>query len=265
METHEKHRRGSFFRGFLSFFRALPFIAHHSGFVKYFIIPFLLNIVVLVAVFVASYTFFDAWFSNLLAGTAWYMALLRALLKPVLFMMLAIVSVLVYSITGCIVTAPFNDFLSLKVETAITGENFDERFRLTTLLKDVLRIGAGLAVLLLLVLMLNIVLLFLNLIPFFGQVLYGVTSFLTASFFIGYQFFDFPLERRRIGFSEKLWIAWHHKRLVSGLGAAFFLASYIPVLGFLGLNLATIGATILFTEFMKHRLPAVAAQTRDGA
>jgi CysZ protein len=264
MKTHERQGSGSFFRGFVSFFRAIPFIFAHRGLGWYFIIPFLLNILVLVSVFMVSYTLFDAWFSGLLAGTEWYMALLRALLKPVLFVLLAVASVLAYSIMGCIVTAPFNDFLSLKVETAITGERFDGKFSIAALLGDILRISAGIAVLLLLVVMLNIMLLFLNLIPFFGQVVYGVMSFLTASFFIGYQFFDFPLERRRLGFSEKFWIAWRHKWLVSGLGAAFFLVSYVPVLGFLGLNCATIGATVLFTEYMMDNLPAGAGTQRGG-
>ncbi|MBN1533682.1 MAG: EI24 domain-containing protein [Spirochaetes bacterium] len=262
MTTHERHHSGSFFRGFVSFFRAIPFIVSHRGFGWYFIIPFILNIVVLVTVFIISYRIFDTWFSGLLAGTAWYMVVLRVLLKPVLFVLLSIVSVLVYSITGCIVTAPFNDFLSMKVERVITGEGFDEKFRFTTLLKDIIRITAGIMILLLLMLLLNIILLFLNLVPFFGQVLYSVMSFLTASFFIGYQFFDFPMERRRLGFSEKFWIAWHHKWLVAGLGAAFFLASYIPVLGFLGLNCATIGATILFIEHIRNDLPAGAAAPR---
>ncbi len=250
-DTIKKVHGGSFFTGFASFFRAFGFILKTRGMGRYFIIPFLLNIIVLVTVFLISYDFFSTWFSGLFTGDAWYMTVLRALLKPVLFILISIITILVYSITGCIVTAPFNDFLSKKVEMEITGERFDDKFRISVFIGDVLRIFFSISLLVLIILLLNIVLFLLNLIPAFGQAAYAVLSFLTASFFIGYQFFDFPLERRRIGFSRKLWITWRHKWMVMGLGAAFFLVSYIPIIGFLGLNCATIGGTMLFIEHMK--------------
>lgn len=252
MKHRDHANRGSFFHGFITLFKSLGFIFKHHGFAWYFIIPFILNLVILITAFYFTYQWFDSLFSSLISGTAWYITVIRILLKPVLFALLAIAMILVYSISGCIITAPFNDLISRKTETIVANADYAEPFNAIMLLKDILRITVNIIILLTLVILLNVIVLLVNLIPFFGQIAYMVISFLMASFFIGFQFFDFPMERRRLSFSRKFWIAWQHKRLVSGLGAGFFLISYIPIIGFLGLNLGAVGSTLLFLEFMKN-------------
>lgn len=243
---------GGFVKGYLSPFAAFSVIKKNKGLIKYFIIPFILNIIVLSAIFYFSYTRVYGYVSSLLSGNAWYITVIRFVLMPGLFIILGTLTILVYSIMGCIVTAPFNDILSQKVEHAITGGLSDEKFRLIQLLRDITRTLMNVLKLLSIVLIINLVLMFLNFIPLLGSLLYTALSFLTASFFIGFQFFDFPLERRRAPFGSKLSVLWRHKFLVTGLGAAFFTVSYVPVIGFLGLNLATIGATTLFIDHIMH-------------
>ena len=107
--------------------------------------------------------------------------------------------------------------------------------------------------LLLIIFLINIVLLILFILPG-GSFLYSITGFFTSIFFYGFQFYDFPLERMKLPFSEKLGLCWRWRRTVAGTGAAFLVLSFIPVIGFMGLNLATVGATLLFAEKIRANL-----------
>ncbi len=238
----------SFFRGLAAAPRSLRFIRSHRGLMKYFAVPFLLNIVILSSVVFFTYTAVYDPLLGLVEGSAWYNRLFEFVLAPLLVLLLAILIVLLYSILGSVITAPFNDYLSQKVEETITGSQFDETLSLAAVVKDILRVMANVVKLLLLIVTVQLLLLLLNLIPAAGSVLYSVTGFLTTSFFLGFQFFDFPLERRRFNFREKMAVAWRFKRTVTGVGASMFLMTFIPVVGFLGLNIATVAAAMLFAE-----------------
>jgi CysZ protein len=241
---------------------AFGIVRGHAGLVKYFIIPFTINIILLTAVFYFSFTsIYDPLFS-LVEGSAWYNRMLEVMLAPLLVFSLGIIIVFLYSIAGSVITAPFNDLLSQKVEETITGERFDGTFDPVRIAKDVLRIAGGVFRLLFLILGINLLLLLLNLVPGAGSVIYAACSFLAASFFFGFQFFDFPLERRRFGFREKLAIAWRFKRSVTGVGASFFVMTFIPVVGFLGMNIATVAATTVFIERIRPVLRPLDGRTQ---
>jgi len=216
--------------------------------IKYFAVPFLLNIVILSSVVFFIYTaVYDPLFS-LVEGSAWYNRLFEFVLAPLLVLLLAILIVLLYSVLGSVITAPFNDFLSQRVEETMTGARFDEKLSIPAVVRDIFRVIGNVVKLLCLIVLIQLLLLFLHLIPAAGSVLYSVTGFLATSFFIGFQFFDFPLERRRYNFREKMAVAWRFKRTVTGLGSSMFLMTFIPVVGFLGLNIATVAAAMLFSE-----------------
>jgi len=247
----QKIPAGSLFKGFSSIFNALGLLIKQKGFGKYFYFPFLMNIVILSTLFYFSYININSFVEGFLQGSAWWLEFLRAVLKPFLFIILSLITIIIYTITGTILTAPFNDMLSLRVEKTLTDADFEEKFNISVFIKDILRISSNIIKLLFLIIAINLLALLINLVPVAGQIIYSIISFLFAGFFIGFQFFDFPLDRRRLSFSDKLKITLRFKYMVCGLGMAFYLLSYIPLLGFLGLNLATIGATKLFIDYMK--------------
>ncbi len=238
----------SFFHGLAAAPRALRFIRSNRGMAKFFVIPFLLNIIILSSIVVFIYTTVYDPLLGLVSGTAWYNRAIEFVLAPLLFLALAILIVLLYSILGSVVTAPFNDFLSKKVEETMAASTIDEKLSFAAAIKDVFRVIGNVIKLLGIVILVQIILLFLNLIPVAGSVLYSVTGFLATSYFIGFQFFDFPLERRRYRFREKMAVAWRFRRTVAGVGASLFLMTFVPLVGFLGLNIATVAAAMIFVE-----------------
>ncbi len=256
MEHENLFRNGEKFRdsiagGFYAFFRSFGVVKEQKGLTGYFIIPFLLNIIILSSIFFFSYYFMKPWLMEIFAGDSWYLNLVRFLIKPLLMGALFFLTIILYSIVGSIVTSPFNDLLSQKVEEKITGADFNEKFSLTIFISDIVRIASNMIKMLFLIIILNMVLLVINLVPVAGNIIYSVLGFLVTAFFLGFQFFDFPLERRKYRFKEKLRVGIRFKFQVIGLGAAFFIVSFVPLVGFMGLNCGTIGATLLFIENIK--------------
>ncbi|MCP4136905.1 MAG: hypothetical protein GY754_38395 [bacterium] len=269
---NETKRTGGLADGFKSVLNAFDVFKKHKGFGKFFIIPFLLNIVILgtiyyfavtnIVEFVKTFNIADI----LKNEDAWYnvvvlKSILNFLLKmaETLVILLAVLvmtylSILIYSVIGSIITSPFNDFISEKIEVVEGGETFDEPFSASVIGKDILRSIGNVFRMLRFYILVSILLLLLNFIPYIGSVAYSVLSFFVTAYFLGFSFYDFPLERRRYTFKEKRKITGRYKWLVIGTGAAFFLISLIPIVGFLGLNLAAVGATREFTEHIKPAL-----------
>lgn len=244
-----------FVNGFTGPFAAWGFVREHEGLKRYFIIPFLINIVLLSAIvylsFILVYPLLQGFIPQ---GDAWYLQALKWIITPLLLIILAVVIVLLYSISGSIITAPFNDPLSAKVEKLLTQVDSEEKFTVKLFLADIVRMALNVVKLLLLLLVFYVIILFINMIPVAGSIVYAILSFLGITFFLGFQFFDFPLERRRMVFRDKLRILWKLKFLTMGLGLGFFIISLIPVLGFLGLNLGAIAGTVLYVSYIKPAL-----------
>ncbi len=239
--------QNSLYKGFINTFRSFPLLQNNKSMLIYFLVPFVLNILILSGIFYYSYTSLIPFIQSFISGEEWYMQFLRILVSPVLFVMLSIFTVLVYSIAGGIITAPFLDLLSFKTEKVLGNKSAEEAFSLREVISDILRALSNSIRLIVLIILINIILLLLNLIPG-GSFVYAFLNFLSALFFYGFQFYDFPLERDRYSFKDKLRITWKFKRSVFGTGLAFFIVSFIPVIGFLGLNLCTVGATVTYIE-----------------
>lgn len=245
----------AFVKGVCAPFRSIITVMEQKGLLRHFAIPFILNILVLGLVFFLSFYYLSGFMQSLLPqGDAWYLQALRFIISPILAVLLVIIVALMYSITGSIIIAPFNDIISAKVESNITGNAIDDSFSLSEMIRDILRITGNIIKLLLIITVFQITMLLINIIPLAGSVLYSAISFISAMFFLGFQFFDFPLERRKMIFREKLKVMWKFKFTTVGLGAGFFLISLVPVIGFLGLNLGAVGATLLYIDHIQPSL-----------
>lgn len=246
MLTVSKTTGNSFITGFMSTFEAFPFIIKNNM-MKYLLLPLVINIALLVSI--AWYTYVKV--SPLLLGLVqfdqWYLKPVQYMVSPVLVILLLIAAFFVYSITGALIASPFLDIISLKTEKAMPGNVPDPGLSV----KALWRMATGVIKLLILMLLLYIVILPLNLVPFAGSAVYGAVSFFVTAFFCGFQFYDMPLERRGFTFSEKFLTCRKFGLTVAGTGAAFMLISLIPVAGFLGIIVATSGAAIAFRRIIE--------------
>ncbi len=258
--------KNSLINGFADVFKSFGFVMNHNGVIKYYVIPFFLNIAVLAAILYFAYTgilpWMEQWLQHFVAGDAWYMKVgswlvsgfISYVIKPLFMALLAFITVYIYSIVGGIIISPFLDFLSEKVEVLEGGESFDEPFSVSAMTADIVRALKNVLKLIIFLIIVNVFLVLLNLIPVVGSFIYIAVNFFLTCFFYGFQFYDYPLERRRYTFGEKFRICWRHKLSVAGNGGAFFILSLIPVVGFLGFNSGTIGAALTFTRDIKPAL-----------
>ena len=212
----------TFIKGLNVIIRAWRLVIKGKGLKKYFIIPFFLNLILLTLIYYISYLFIYPEIASLLPhGAEWYLKIVRWFISPLIIILLALICVLIYSITGTIITALFNDLLSSRVESLLTGLVLEEKFSISILVKDIARITQNILKLFILVAFINFIIYAINFIPIVGIFIYSILSFMSFLFFLGAQFFDFPLERRGLKFGDKLKVLWEYRYMKIGLGLGF--------------------------------------------
>ena len=242
--------KSAFLKGFWASFASFRLMRKNKSIVLFYIIPFLLNIILLSILIFLALTNIAPLLREFLAGDAWYLKLLNALITPILFLFLIYIATVVYGFVGNILCSPFLDTLSQKTQEIVSGKKIDDSYPLKQFPKrfkdNLARTFANFFKMLALLLAIYILSLFLLLIPLAGPILYSAIGYITASFILGLQFLDYSLERRQYTFGEKLKIAWKFKYSTIGLGASFLIVSMIPVLGFLGINMCVMGASTIY-------------------
>lgn len=246
--TDGARRGGSVFLGITAVRRAFGLSRKVPGLRRYFIAPFIINLCIMTGLAWLTVSFIYPPVMEWAGGLSRFPDLLRSVAVGLVTFVMILSVFFLYSIIGVIVTAPFNDLISRRVEEHLTGVVNDEPFSIGVLARDIARAVGGAMKLLFLMLLCQAAALLLNLIPGIGSAVYSVVGFTISSFFLGFQFFDFPLERRRMRFRDKLRVVWAFRWPVIGVGAPVILMAFIPVVGFLGLNIASIAAASIFVE-----------------
>jgi len=177
-----------------------------------------------------------------------FIDIIRWVAKPLFICVVLFITVLVYSISGTVVCAPFLDFVSAKTERYLTGSDGTSGKGLFLFIKSILVTLRNSAGLLLIFFTFNIVLFLMNFIPVLGSILYGLISFISLMLFIGYQFYDISVERHGSTFGSKFGMMWKNKWSCVGLGIAFLIVTYIPVIGFLSTIAAASGAAMIYCK-----------------
>jgi CysZ protein len=230
-----------FLQGLVCPFRALPIVLGSGRMVLLSLLPFVICLVLYVAVFIAVLALSDNAADALIQpGTPLRNVLhtLLAIAFPILFV---IVAVFTYAVACFAVAAPLYEWLSAATERHLTGEVAEEPFTLMGMLGDVSRgVGHGLAVLLLELFVL-----------IFGLLAVPVTTVLAvlaSAVLLSLEFLDYPMERRRMSLQRKAAFVRQHGWELLGLGLPLLGALAVPVVGAACLPLGVVGGTLLFVE-----------------
>ena len=226
--------------------RAAKFLLSHFGLVKYFLIPFAINVVIFG---IGTYTFFE-YYSEMLnafvpSSEGWW-ALVYYPVAAILVLLFAIIMVFSFTVIGNLIASPFNTMLSQRTEEIVSGIKIDEKFSLKLLLwdtKDAIttelkKIG--------LLILIQLALLLLWLVPVIGNIAYAIASPISVIYFLCFEYMDFAMSRKRLPYSEKWKLIGDHKGSCLGMGFTFFLTTLVPVLNFFVMPLAVIGSTLMY-------------------
>lgn len=238
----------NFSRGFFYPFRAGKFIRNHPVLLKYIIVPFLINFVVLSLAVFWGLSFFNSVVVHYIPqGDAWYWVILSYFLWALAILMTMILVFFGFTVTGAIIASPFNDILSEKTEEILTGIINEEPFVFKIFLKDALQTVMDESKKIFIFVILMLLLLPLNLIPG-GTLPYSILSVLLTVFFLVVEYTGYVFYRKHLTFHDQRRFIFSQKFLMLGFGTGIMGVLAVPFLQFLCIPLGVVGATQLWHD-----------------
>ena len=186
---------------------------------------------------------------GLVAGLPAWASALGALLRILLIIGLLIATGFVLVRFGVVLGSPWYTRLSAELELLRGGQPLpDQGAGLPTALRDLGRALAFELRKLLLVVLIGGLLLLLNLIPVAGQLLATAGWIALGATITCLDFFDYPLERRLLGFRAKLGLIRRSFPASAGFGLACLGLVSIPFVNLLSIPLCVAAGTLFFCD-----------------
>jgi CysZ protein len=229
--------------------RALALLAGRPSLWSYVLIPILVNIVVGVTIYAGLLFLGLRAIDSFVAGLSNWAAVLSVLLRVLLIIGLLIGTGFVLVRLGVVLGAPWYSKLSNQLELLQRGQPLPEDAGgLSAALRDLGRALAFELKKLLLVVAIGLGLLLLNLIPVVGQALAIAGGVALGATITCLDFFDYPLERRRLGFRQKLALIRRSMPASAGFGLTCFWLVSIPFVNLLSIPLCVAAGTLFFCD-----------------
>lgn len=215
---------------------------------RYVAVPLIINLLVFAAAIALGAHYFGAWLHHWISGMPHWLAWLAALLWVVFALAAAVVLFYAFTMVANLIAAPFDIFLAMRVEAMLTGRRPETGRSLagdiTVGLRGQIQRLLYLLWRLSLIAILGLVLL---LVPVFGT-LTPVLWFLFTAWTLAIVYSDFPLSNRGVTFVEQRRLFRQKRARLFGFGTAAALCTMLPVVNFVIMPVAVIGATLLWTE-----------------
>lgn len=250
-DPREGGRFDQLFRGMGYLFRGWGFIGKHPSLIKFCLLPTLLTFLVFGGVGFLLYQYYAELVNLIWAKPSfWLWQIFWYLLYVLIFVAVMLIGYVAFFVVQGIVTAPFNDLLSEKVEEMAYGREpkpfvwsvFAKGIGMT-ILHEVAKLSLWLAVM--------IPLFLLSFIPVIGTLVFAIGGFITTARFFAYDHMDYCMARRMWAFKRKRAALKAHRALTSGFGSGVALVVLVPVLGLLSIPMAAVGGTLLFCDLEK--------------
>lgn len=239
----------NFLHGFVYPFRAFGFIRRHRELWGFVLVPILLNMLVSIALYTGLVVVGLGQIDQIGQAGGSLATTLAFLARVFYVLVLAVVVGWLMVRFGVVLGAPWYGQLAARIGEIISGEHEPAvPLSLGTIMHDTWRalqfelkkLGLTLAVIL--------PSLLLNLIPLVGPVLATIIAMALGALIACLDFFDPPLERRRLRFRGKLYVVRQTLPTSAGFGLlAAFLVS-IPLLNLVAIPLCVAGGTMLLLE-----------------
>lgn len=237
--------------------RALSVINRTPRLWEYIVIPLLVNLVVATLLYVGLLFAGLRAINALVAGLEGWAIVLGVVLQALLVVGLLIGLGFVLVRFGVVLGSPWYSQLSENLERMQTGSApAGEPLSLGGIVRDISRaLGFELKKLLLL-LGIGLPLLLLNFLPGVGQLIITAGGVALGATIACLDFFDGPLERRRLRFRQKLGYIRQHLPASAGFGLVCLGLISIPLVNLLSIPLCVTAGTLFFAD--RRRLAAEA-------
>ena len=220
----------NFIYGFTYPLRCLKLFSSNPKLIGYSIAPMIINMLIYGSIFIFSYIRMMDFIGSLTGAgdsDAGFLSLLLGIVLLVFGLLLLLtVCYLLFTILGGIVSAPFNEKISKKVELLATcrkdypelGFWQDARLSIGGELKKLAFYFAFLSLFFLL-----------NFVPVVGSIISASAAIVFSFFFNALDFLDYPMTRRVMSFRLKLSVTRSGSWLTYGFGCMAFFMLFLPV------------------------------------
>lgn len=238
-----------FVLGFSFLWKGFVYLARHRRLWWLVVVPFLINLVILVGLVVAVIWLSAHWLS-LALPEVWWAAVLSVVIASAAAVLIFFLGIILFSTVSSIIGAPFYEALCFRVDDTLGGKEFERT--IWQQIKDSFRNSRDRVFWFLLI---QVCLLVLLAIPFVvGLVTYTIIGFIATVSFVALEYLDFIFERRGYGFRERLWWCIERKWLTAGFGVAVFVGLAIPVVNLFVPAAAAVGSALFFAHADKISL-----------
>ena len=225
------------------------------------LLPLLINLVLFVGLIYFAGHQFNLWVEALMPSLPSWLSFLNYVLWPLFVVLVALMVFFTFTMLANIIAAPFNGFLSEKVEAVVRGVDNSPPFSWAelaamvprTLARELRKLGYFLprAIALLILSFIPV----LNLIAAPLWLLFGI-------WMMAIQYIDYPADNHKLGWNEML--AWlREKRWQSmSFGGIVYLVLLIPVVNILMMPAAVAGATLFWVRERGDEALAAANRSR---
>ena len=217
---------------------------NHPSLRLFVIIPLLVNILIFGSLITWGFSYISDAMDSMLSRIPSWLNFIRWILWPLIVITVSLATGFLFTTIALIIASPFNALLAEKAEELITGGPVEslEGFGAAVLAipKSILRELAKLVYYIPMALFAVL----LSFIPGVGAIAWLVL----AAWMMSIQFVDYPMDNHQLSFSD-VKEAVRRRRLSSmGFGGLVALCASIPVINFIVVPAAVVGATLLWCE-----------------
>jgi len=240
---------GHFIEGFVYPLKNMNLFFKYPKTVLYSIIPVTLNLII----YVVSFVFI---FNRIITGSekltgaqnpdaGFFAEFFHITIIVLSFLILLVLCYFIIVIIGGIISAPFNENISLIIEEKITGKKteYHPGFWKDTwlnILSELKKLGFYFSFLLLFFLI--------GFIPLIGGIISVVLSTVFSFFFNALDFFDYPMTRKYFTLRDKIKVTYAQPMYSLGFGCASFLIMFLPVVNVLMKPVCVVSGTAFYFE-----------------
>lgn len=243
------HGIQGFLNGAGAFARGLGFLGSHRRLIPLLAVPVVLNLILYVGAFYLGYQFAASVMEPDDASVWWWAYGLKYVSWIGFWAVMVLVSFVTFVPVGSIVTAPFAELISGRVEAALLPASQQPGGGVRGFLADIwLGVSHALVRLLIFALLLLLILPFF-LLPVAG----GALMVYVSARYLAWDGLDYALARRRMTFSRKSDFLREHRARTLGLGAAAYVLFLVPFTALFVLPMLAVSGTVLFCEIENER------------
>ncbi len=214
------------------------------GLRSYVVVPLLINIVLFSILILVGAQQFNRLMLWLLPE---WLAWLRGLLWPLFALTISGIAFFTFLTVCNLIAAPFNGLLAERVEERLRGRVKNPPLQLTQVLSTFIPALISELNKIMYFALRALPLLILFLIPGVN-IIASVLWMIFSAWILALEYADFPMGNHDIKFAEQRVLLQKKRFMVWGFGAAILLLLMIPIVNFLAMPTAVVGATVMWVE-----------------